>query len=272
MSEPPAVNFEFVKKVQQQIWSTGDFAVLATGIVITGELLCESLDVFPGEKVLDVACGSGNAAISAARRGAEVTGLDYVPALLERAGERAAAERMKIAWVEGDAEALPFADGSFDVVLSTFGSMFAPDQQRAADELTRVCRPGGRIGMANWTPAGFLGQMFITIFKHAPPPVPIDPPLFWGVEPKVRELFGDRVSAVEFVPREVVLRFRSPEHWLAVFSEFFGPLSVALTRLGDDGAPALENDLLELARRENRAGEGALKVGAPYIEVLATRA
>jgi ubiquinone/menaquinone biosynthesis C-methylase UbiE len=266
------VNFELVKRVQQQMWSTGDFAVLATGIVITGELLCESLDVSPGQQVLDVACGSGNAAISAARRAAIVTGLDYVPALLDRARERAAAERMEIAWVEGDAEALPFEDGSFDVVLSTFGAMFAPDQHQAADELTRVCRPGGRIGMANWTPAGFVGQMFITIFKHAPPPVPIDPPLFWGVEPKVRELFADRVSALELLPRTVTLRFHSPEHWLAVFREYFGPLHVAIDRLGDEGAPALENDLLELARRENRAGDGALSIPAAYVEVLATRA
>jgi SAM-dependent methyltransferase len=179
---------------------------------------------------------------------------------------------MEIAFVEGDAEALPFEDGSFDVVLSTFGSMFAPDQQQAADELTRVCRPGGRIGMANWTPAGFIGQMFITIFKHAPPPVPIDPPLFWGLEPKVRDLFGDRVSSIELVPRDVILRFQSPEHWLAVFREYFGPLSVAMTRLGEAGAPALENDLLELARRENLAGDGALRVAASYVEVLATRA
>jgi ubiquinone/menaquinone biosynthesis C-methylase UbiE len=269
---PDEVNYEFVKKVQQQMWSTGDFAVLATGIVITGELLCESLDVSPGEKVLDVACGSGNGAISAARRAAVVTGLDYVPELLERGRERAAAERMEISFVEGDAEALPFDDGSFDVVLSTFGSMFAPDQQQAADELTRVCRSGGRIGMANWTPAGFVGQMFITIFKHAPPPVPIDPPLFWGLEPKVRELFGERVSSVELVPREVILRFQSPEHWLAVFTEYFGPLGVAMTRLGETGGPALAEDLLELARRENLAGDGALRIAAAYVEVLATRA
>jgi ubiquinone/menaquinone biosynthesis C-methylase UbiE len=266
------MNFELVKQVQQQMWSTGDFSVMANGLVIVGELLCESLDVSPGQKVLDVACGSGNTALSAARRQAEVTGLDYVPELLERGRERAAADRMEITWVDGDAEALPFDDGSFDIVTSTFGSMFAPNQQQAADELTRVCRPGGKIGMANWTPPSFVGQMFITIFKHAPPPVPIDPPLLWSLEPRLRELFADRVSSVELVPREVVFRFHSPEHLLAVFSQYFGPFIVAMNRLGEAGTPALENDLLELARTQNTGGDATLRIPVPYVEVLATTA
>ncbi|HEX3873223.1 MAG TPA: class I SAM-dependent methyltransferase [Solirubrobacteraceae bacterium] len=259
-----------IKNAQQQMWSTGDFAELATGLVIVGELLCEAVDVLPGERVLDVACGSGTATLAAARRFAEVTGVDYVPELLERGRGRAAAERLDIAWVQGDAEALPFDDGSFDVVLTTFGSMFAPDHAQAAHELLRVCRPGGRIGMANWTPDGVMGQLFATITKHAPPPAELDPPGLWGVEQYLQKLLVG-VASLHATPIDFVLRFRSVEHWLAVFHENFGPLKTAHTRLDAAGQQALSQELTELMTRHNRAGDAALVVPLRYLQVVAQR-
>jgi SAM-dependent methyltransferase len=237
MAEQESVDLEAVKRGQQHVWSQGDFAVIATTQQIVGERLCETVDVFPGDRVLDVACGSGNTAIAAARRFAEVTGVDHVPALLDRARERAAAERLEMEFVDGDAEALPFDDGTFDCVLSTFGAMFAPAQERAAGELLRVCRPGGRIGMANWTPDGFVGQMFKTTMSHLSPggpPPGVKPPPLWG-------------------------------------TEGFGPTRVAFESLGENG-DALGADLLGLARRSSRGGERAMIVPSEYVEVLATRA
>jgi ubiquinone/menaquinone biosynthesis C-methylase UbiE len=265
------ISLEMVKKAQQYMWSEGDFANLATGLVIVGELLCEALDVLPGDRVLDVACGSGTAALAAARRGGTVTGVDYVPALLERGRERAAAERVVVDWIEGDAEDLPLTDGSFDIVLSTFGSAFAPDHRRAARELLRVCRPGGLIGLSNWTPDGLMGEVFRTIVKHAPPPVALDPPGLWGVETYVGDLFGDEITSLEVTPRELVMRARSPEHWLGFFRENFGPLKVAFARVGEDGAGPLADDLLEIMRRRNRAGDRALAAPAGYVDIVARR-
>src|SRR6476646_6190763 len=184
-------DFGAIKQRQQQTWNSGDFDRIAVQIMITGELLCEAIDIHPGQSVLDVACGSGNAAISAARRYGKVTGVDYVPALLERARERAAFEQLEATFVEGDAENIPISDGSFDVVLSTVGSMFAPNQEKAASELVRVCRPGGKIGLVNWTPTGFIGEMFRIILRLLPPPAGIKPPPMWGTEERLRELFGD---------------------------------------------------------------------------------
>src|SRR3954451_11350827 len=187
MTETP--DLQAVTRVQQQVWSTGDFAKIGNRAQIVGEHLCETVDLLSVERVLDVACGSGNTALAAARRFAEVVGVDYVPALLAHGRERTAAEGLEIEFVEGDAQALPFADASFDVVLSTFGAMFAPDQPKTAKELLRVCRSGGRVGMANWTPEGFVGQMFAIVAKHAPPPVKLDPPPLWGTEARLRDLF-----------------------------------------------------------------------------------
>ena len=274
MAEQEAVDLEAVKQRQQHMWSQGDFSVIATTQQIVGENLCETVDVFPGERVLDVACGSGNTAIAAARRFADVTGIDYVPALLERARERAAAERLEIEFVEGDAEALPFEDGAFDCVLSTFGAMFAPDQERAAAELLRVCRSGGRIGMANWTPEGFVGKVFATTTSHLSPggpPPGVNPPLLWGTEQRLRELFGDGISDLVIHPRECVFRFHSPEHWGDLFRTYFGPTKVAFETLGEN-ADALATELLDLARQANRAGERAMIVSGEYVEVVATRA
>jgi len=265
------ISLEMVKKAQQYMWSEGDFASLATSLVIVGEMLCETVDVLPGDRVVDVACGSGTAALAAARRGATVTGVDYVPALLERGRERAAAERIEVDWVEGDAEALPFGDGSFDIVLSTFGSMFAPDHRRAAQEMLRVCRPGGLIGMANWTPDGLMGEVFQTIVKHAPPPVAVAPPGLWGVDEYLRTLLGEEITSMDLTPRDFVMRARSVEQWVGFFRENLGPLKVAFARVGADGEQALVEDLSEIMRRYNRAGDRALAAPARYVEVVAHR-
>jgi ubiquinone/menaquinone biosynthesis C-methylase UbiE len=268
-----APDFATVTQVQQQIWSEGDFAKIGVGIQMVGEDLCEAVNIIPGERVLDVATGAGNCAIAAARRFGEAVGLDYVPALLERARERAAAERYDVEFVEGDAQALPFDDGSFDVVLSSFGAMFAPDQERTASELLRVCRSGGKIGMANWPPRGLIGGgMFKVVAQHAPPPPGVQPPVLWGTEERVRELFGDGVSDIQFTSREVRMRHYSPESWLEYFKTYFGPMVTAFERVGQEGAEALADDLLELMRSSNEAGDQALVAPAEYVEIVAVRA
>jgi SAM-dependent methyltransferase len=255
------------------VWSQGDFAKIGNRAQIVGEHLCEAVDVIPGERVLDVACGSGNGAIAAARRFAEAVGVDYVPELLANGRERAAAEGLEVEFVEGDAQALPFEDSSFDVVISSFGAMFAPDQKKTAAELLRVTRSGGRIGMANWTPDGLIGGgLFAIIAKHAAPPPGIEPPPRWGSEERARELFGDGASELRFEPRTVNFRFHSAEHWLDYFRTYFGPLIMAFARVGEDGAGALERDLLAEVRGHNRAGDRALVLPAAYLHVIATRA
>jgi SAM-dependent methyltransferase len=226
----------------------------------------------PNEDVLDVACGAGNTAIAAARRFARVTGLDYVPALLEHGRQRAQAELVEVDYVEGDAQALPFDDGSFDCVMSTFGVMFAPDQQRAADELLRVCRPGGRIALANWTPDGMIGEMFATTARHAPPPFKIDPPPLWGTEGRLHELFGDGISELRAERRHWMQRFPSPQFGLEYMQKWFGPTKMAFARLDEDGRSALTADLMDLAERHNMAGDAAVVAPAAYLEVVATRA
>src|SRR4051794_32442203 len=233
-----APDLQIVTEVQQQIWSKGDFAMIGVAAQIVQENLCEAVDVLPGSRVLDVACGAGNGAIAAARRNAEGVGLDYVPALLERGRERAAAEGYEVEFVEGDAQDLPFEDASFDYVISTFGAMFAPDQEKAAAELLRVCRSGGRIGMANWPPRGLVGGgMFKVTAEHAPPPPGVLPPVLWGTEERVQELFGDGISELEVNQRAWVFRYDSPEGWLEFFKQYFGPMITAFERVGDEGAP-----------------------------------
>lgn len=272
MREGTAVDLQAVTAVQQEVWSRGDFSVIGNIVVLASENLAEAANVRAGERVLDVACGSGNTAIAAARRSwVTVTGLDFVPALLERGRERAAAERLDVEYVEGDAQELPFEDGSFDVVLSTFGAMFAPDQQRTADELLRVCRAGGRIGMANWTPEGFVGQLFKTVSGHAPPPPGVPPPSLWGTEPHLAALFGDRVSELRAERRQSVQRFQSAEQWVEIFRKWFGPMQTAFERVGPGGEQALHDDLVMLAERVNVDDE-TLVVSAEYLEVVAVKA
>jgi len=261
-----------IKQRQQQTWASGDFAAVATPMTIVGEMLCEAVDLRAGSTVLDVACGSGNAALAAARRFCAVTGVDYVPALLERGRERAAAERLEVEFIEGDAEALPFDDDTFDVVLSTFGVMFAPDHARAAAELLRVCRSGGTIGLANWTPEGAVGDMFRLTSRYAPPSPPgLQPPVLWGTERHLTELLGDGISEIATERRMFTLRYRSPEHWLAYFREHFGPVKRTFEALDANGRDAYAADLLELGTRANRADDGTLVSAAEYLEVVATR-
>jgi ubiquinone/menaquinone biosynthesis C-methylase UbiE len=266
-------DYAAVTEMQQQVWSEGDFAMVAGLITNVAENLAEALEIVPDERVLDVACGSGNGAIAAARRAwGNTVGLDFVPALLERGRERAAAERLEIEFVQGDAQALPFDDGSFDVTMSIFGAMFAPDQEKTAAELLRVTKPGGRIGMANWTPEGGVGEMFVTIAKHAPPPPGIKPPLFWGVEDSLRELFGDGIAELRVERRKARQQFRSPDHFIQFFRTYFGPVKTAFERVGPDGEAALEADLRDFLTRVNMAGDRALVTESEYLQVVAVRA
>ena len=262
-----------VTQVQQQVWSKGDFAMVANLVYNASEELAEALEIVPDERVLDVACGSGNGAISAARRAwGGTVGADYVPELLERGRERAAAERLEVEFVEADAQALPFEDGAFDVAMSIFGAMFAPDQQKAADELLRVVRPGGRIGMANWVPDGAVGTMFRTISEHAPPPPGVPSPLLWGSEDHVRELFGDGISDLRVERRVSRQPFRSADHYIEFFRTYFGPTQMAYERVGPDGEAALTEDLRAFLESANTAGDRAMVLEAEYLRVLATRA
>jgi SAM-dependent methyltransferase len=266
-------NLAPVRQAMQQTWSKGDFSVVAGIVVTVAEDLAEALDIVPGERVLDVACGSGNGAVAAARRAwGNTVGTDFVPELLERGRERAAAERLEIDFVEGDAADLPFEQAEFDVVMSIFGAMFAPEHEKTAAELMRVCKSGGRIGMANWVPDGFVGEMFKTSMQHAPPPVTITPPSLWGTEDHLRELFGDGITDLQLERRTSVQRFASADHWLEVFKTYFGPTMLAFERVGTDGEAALEEDLRALLQRYNRAGDRALVLEADYLQMVATRA
>jgi SAM-dependent methyltransferase len=264
------VDFESVKSRQQVTWGSGNYAVIGTTLQITGEWLCEAVDVSAGQRALDVAAGNGNASLAAARRGCNVTASDYVGALLQGVEARAASEGLRIECREADAEALPFDDGSFDVALSTFGVMFTPDQERSAAELQRICRPGGRIGLANWTPAGFVGQMFKVIGRHVPPPAGIRSPLEWGTQDRLAELFAGARS-VDAQPRRFVFRYRSARDWLETFRSYYGPTLKAFAALDDEEAERLERELLALADAHNVATDGTLKVPSEYLEVVVTR-
>lgn len=268
-----AVEIEKLRQGQLRTWSQGDFAMVAGLVMMAAEELAESLQIMPGERTLDVACGSGNGALALARRSrGETVGIDFVPALLERARQRAGAERLDIEFLEGDAAELPFKDASFDAVTSLFGSMFAPDQEKAASELLRVCAPGGRIGMANWVPDGPVSGMFVIIAKHVPPPPGMSSPLLWGTEERISELFGDRISALQVERRVSRQPFRSVDHYMDFFRTYFGPIKSAFDRVGPDGEAALEADLRSQLERANTAGNGALVLEPEYLQVIATRA
>jgi SAM-dependent methyltransferase len=254
-----------IKQRQQAAWAAGDYSAVGARILITSELLCEAVDLRAGEEVLDVACGSGNASLAAARRFCQVVGVDYVPALLDRARRRADAEGLDVAFKEADAEALPFPDASFDVVLSTCGAMFAPDQEQTASELLRVCRPGGRIGMVNWTPDSYVGELFRTLGRHLPPPPGVRPPVEWGSPERLRELFGPEVS-ISAPRRSFRWRFPSAEHQVDFFTTFYGPTAKALAALGADHA--LKTEMQELARRFNVADDDSLVLRMDYLEPI----
>jgi SAM-dependent methyltransferase len=260
-----------LKMRQQAAWSSGNYAVVGTTLQIVGEQLCEALDLRPGAKVLDVAAGNGMASLAAARRWCTVTSTDYVPALLERGRARAEAEGLAIEFMEADAEDLPFDDGEFDTVLSTFGVMFAPNQDRAAAELLRVCKAKGRIGLANWTPEGFIGQVFKTLGKYLPPPPAAKSPALWGTRARLAEMFGSDVSLIEAETRYFNFRYRSPEHFLNVFETFYGPIHKAFAALDQQRQTGLRNDLNALIVRMNRASDGTMIVPSEYLEVVITR-
>jgi ubiquinone/menaquinone biosynthesis C-methylase UbiE len=259
-----------IKARQQAMWASGDFAVIGTTLQIVGEVLCESIDLRSTERVLDVAAGNGNATLAAARRFARVTSTDYVPALLERGRRRADAEGLDIVFETADAEALPYPDASFDVVLSTFGVMFAPDHPRAAAEMLRVTLPGGRIGLASWTPSGFLGDLFRAVAKHVPPPAGVASPLLWGTAEHIRELFPN-VTTIQHAARSFAFRYQSPEHFLDVFRRFYGPVLKAFAALDASGQSALETDLIALLHRADRGGATGLVVPADYLETVIVR-
>ncbi|HVE94954.1 MAG TPA: class I SAM-dependent methyltransferase [Acidimicrobiales bacterium] len=259
-----------VKAKQQAAWSSGDYASVGNRILLVSELLCDAVDLRAGERVLDVATGAGNAALAAARRFATVTGVDYVPELLEQARVRAAADGLAVDFRVGDAEALEFADESFDVVLSACGAMFAPDHHKTASELVRVCRPGGRIGMVNWCPDSYVGALFRTIAKYVPPAPGVTPPGRWGDEIYLKELWGDDVTLK--APRKSFLfRFPSPEHHVDFFAQYYGPTLKAFEAVGEEGRAALRADILEAVQAFNRAEDGTLVLQMDYLEVVATK-
>jgi SAM-dependent methyltransferase len=268
--EPPPTQPDFaaIKAKQQATWASGDFAVIGTTLQIVGESLAEAVDVLPGERVLDIAAGNGNATLAAARHFAQVTSTDYVPALLEKGAARAAAEGLQVAFQVADAEDLPFGEASFDVVLSTFGAMFTPDHTRTAREMLRVLRDGGRIGLANWTPEGFIGQLFKVIGAYLPPPAGLKSPALWGTEPHIVELFGPQAADIRCVRKHFNFRYASSEHWIQIFRDYYGPTHKAFAALDVDKQAMLERDIVGLLERLNVAGKSALVVPGEYLEVV----
>jgi ubiquinone/menaquinone biosynthesis C-methylase UbiE len=266
----PKADLAAVKQRQQAAWSSGDYAVIGTTLQIVGEMLCEAVDLHSGQRVLDVAAGNGNATLAAARRFADVVSTDYVGALLERARERAKAERLSVSFQEADAEQLPFADASFRVVLSTFGVMFTPDQERAARELLRVCKPGGKIGLANWTPEGFIGRLFALMGKYVLPAPGVKSPALWGTKPHLEALFGKN-ALVAGKTRVFNFRYKSPEHWLEIFRAYYGPVHKAFAAIEAPARRQLEADILALIAEFNVAEDGTMVVHSEYLEAVITR-
>ncbi|MGT2512649.1 methyltransferase domain-containing protein [Cupriavidus basilensis] len=272
LSNPaPVIDLSAVKTRQQAAWSAGNYAVVGTTLQIVGENLCEALDLRSGARVLDVAAGNGNATLAAARRWCEVTSTDYVPALLEAGRVRAQAEGHTIKFQEADAENLPFPDASFDVVMSTFGVMFTPNQEQAASELARVCKPRGRIGLANWTPESFIGQVFKTIGKYIPPAPGVKSPALWGTTAALDTLFGETARAIHTATRQFTFRYHSPAHFLEIFRTYYGPMNKAFAALDAEKQAAFEQDLLALIGSRNRSGDGTLVLPSEYLEVVIER-
>jgi ubiquinone/menaquinone biosynthesis C-methylase UbiE len=272
MNSSPTPDFQAIKARQQAAWGTGDYAVIGTTLQIVGESLAQACDLRTDERVLDVAAGNGNATLAAARCGCQVTSTDYVGSLLERGAERARAERLEVRFQVADVEALPFEDGSFDAVLSTFGVMFAPNHAAAATEMLRVCRPGGRIAMANWTPDSLIGRMFKVLGRFVPPPAGVLAPSLWGTEAHVRGLFGAGAQRVVAEPRQFHFRYRSAEHFIEVFRTWYGPVHKAFAAQTEAQAQALAAELRDLLDSLNVAGPASLVVPSDYLEIVATRA
>jgi SAM-dependent methyltransferase len=271
MTTPQTPDLQTIKGRQQKAWSSGDYGKVGVTLLIMGELLVEAADLQPSQRVLDVASGNGNAALAAARRFCDVTALDYVPMLLDEGRKRAEAEGLPIDFVEGDAENLPFEDASFDVAISTLGVMFAPDQERAASELLRVVKPGGTIGMVNWVPDGYVGDLFRTMGKYVPPPAGLKPPFRWGTEEGLGELFGEGIGSLQTRRRSLVWRFPSARHHVEFMRDYYGPLNKAFGTLEEEGQKTLEEDLISLVEQYNRSGDGTAVWPADYLEVVAAR-
>jgi len=267
----PTAELDAIKAKQNATWSSGDFGIIGTTLQIVGESLCEAVDLRAGSKVLDVAAGNGNCSLAAARRFCDVTSTDYVPALLEDGRRRAEADRLPIRFQVADAEALPFPDASFDVVLSSYGVMFTPNHALAASELLRVCRPGGKIGLANWTPAGFIGKLFGVIGRHVPPPPALTPPSRWGVEDYLDKLFRGSASDIHITPRDFVFRYKSAQHWIDVFRTWYGPVHKAFAALTPEKQQQLNADLLALIRDFNTSGDATAVIPSEYLEVVITK-
>jgi SAM-dependent methyltransferase len=270
-TSPPAVDLSAVKARQQAAWSTGNYAVVGTTLQIVGENLCEALDLRADARVLDVAAGNGNATLAAARRWCTVTSTDYVSSLLESGRARAEAEGHTIQFQEADAENLPFPDASFDTVMSTFGVMFTPNQEKAASELARVCKPGGSIGLANWTPESFIGQLFKTIGKYIPPAAGVKSPSLWGTKTGLEALFGKTAREIHTTQREFVFRYRSPMHWIDVFRTYYGPMNKTFGALDAERQAAFTRDVLALMESRNRSGDRSLVLPSEYLEVVIKR-
>jgi ubiquinone/menaquinone biosynthesis C-methylase UbiE len=267
----PAIDLGTVKTRQRAAWSTGDYAVVGTTLQIVGESLCEALDLRSGSRVLDVAAGNGNASLAAARRWCDVTSTDYVPSLLESGRARAQAEGHVIRFEEADAENLPYPDASFDAVLSTFGVMFTPNQEKAASELARVCKPGGKIGLANWTPESFIGQLFATIGKYIPPAPGVRSPALWGTKARLEDLFGTAAREIRTASREFAFRYHSAAHWLEVFRTYYGPMNKTFAALDAEKQAVFARELLALMQSRNRSGDGTLVLPSEYLEVVIDR-
>ena len=268
---PEISHFNAIKGKQQAAWSSGDYSVVGSTLQIVGETLCERLDLRAGQRVLDVAAGNGNVSLAAARRYCDVTSTDYVPALLERGRTRAEADGLDIAFREADAEALPFDDGAFDVVTSSFGVMFAPDQETSARELPRVVRSGGKIGLANWTPDSFIGRLFKVIGKYVLPAPGLNSPALWGTRKHISTLFGAEAACIDFAECSFAWRYKSAEHWLAVWRSIYGPLQKAFDSLSDGDQERLAGDLIALIDECNAAEDGTMVVHSDYLEIIVTK-
>jgi len=266
-----SAELDAIKARQRATWASGDYGTIGTTLQIVGESLCEAVDLRAGAKVLDVAAGNGNSSLAAARRWADVTSTDYVPALLEQGRRRAQADRLPIQFQEADVEALPFADGTFDVVLSSFGVMFTPNHVRAANEMLRVCRPKGRIGLANWTPRGFIGQLFAVMGRHVPPPPALTPPPRWGTKEHIEQLFRPDASDIHTTLRDFTFRYRSAEHFIEVFRTWYGPVHKAFAGLSAEAQVKLECDLVTLIDTFNRSGDSTVVIPSEYLEVVVVK-
>ena len=264
-------DLEALKNKQQVAWGSGDYSRIGVTLQITGEQLCETMDLRAGQTVLDVAAGNGNATLAAARRFCNVLSTDYVQALLDQSYQRSQSEGLKIEYQKADAENLPFADNSFDNVISTFGVMFTPNQSKTASELIRVCKPGGKIGMANWTPEGFIGQLFKTLAKYMPPPQGVSSPALWGTDSFLQEKFATQSSRIESSVREFNFRYQSPQHWLDLFGTYYGPLLKSFEALDETQSERLAKDVLNLIESFNQADDGTIVMPSQYLEIVITK-